>query len=464
MKDVLIFCNDVDVCELIKTKVSETANVRIAPDPSTAVDPPDNPFDIVFLDVTLKSENFSDFFKKITNHFRSLNPQVQLVVLSPKNMVRRAIKAVRQGADDHLIYPIVGDEIDLVLEAVRQRLSNKLELEYLRDKFWKSEWLDIVHTNNLNMLYILRQVRSVAPTIATVLLLGETGTGKGLMAKLIHRHSHRSEGPFVSVHCGAIPETLVESELFGHEKGAFTGAERRKIGKFETAHNGTLFLDEIGTISPAMQVKLLHVLQDGTFDRIGGTEQLQTNTRIIAATNIDLQQLVASGNFRNDLYYRLNVFPIELPPLRKRLEDLPHLINRCLGKLNKKYGKNFDRLQHGLFEALQSYSWPGNVRELENVLERACILGSGDTLKQESFPETLVIGSLCMEVIDCAKDLPLSEARQIAIDEFERTYLAKLLKKHNGKIKTSAKEAKITTRQFSRLAIKHGLDKKEYKS
>lgn len=335
--------------------------------------------------------------------------------------------------------------------------------ESSRDTFWKQDCLDIVATQSPNMRRVFEKIRSVTPTIATVLLLGETGTGKGLMAGLIHRHSHRCDSPFVTVHCGAIPDTLIESELFGHERGAFTGADRKKAGKFEMAREGTIFLDEIGTITPSAQIKLLQVLQDGTFSRIGGTEQLHTDARIIAATNADLQRMVESGTFRSDLYYRLNIFPIELPPLRDRKEDLPHLMDLFLANLNRKYGKEIHRLQSGLSEALAEYPWPGNLRELENVFERAYILETGDTLRSDSFPETLMMSSRIAQTIENPDVLPLADARQLAIDEFERAYLARLLKKHNGRINPSAEEAGVSTRQLSRLIVRHRLDKKGFR-
>ncbi len=335
--------------------------------------------------------------------------------------------------------------------------------ENSKDTFWESEWLDVVVTKNTDMGRVFEKIRRVSSTIATVLLLGETGTGKGLITKLIHQHSHRCNGPFVTVHCGAIPDTLIESELFGHEKGAFTGADRRKAGKFEMAVDGTMFLDEIGTITSATQIKLLQVLQDGTFSRVGGTEQLHTNARIIAATNADLQLMVESGAFRGDLYYRLNVFPIELPPLRERKEDIPHLLNLFLTNLNRKYGKDIHRLQEGLVEALSEYPWPGNLRELENILERAYIIETGDVLSPESFPETIMMSSRIAQSIGNPGMLTLAEARQVAVDEFERTYLLQLLLKHNGRINPSAKEAGVSTRQLSRLISRHGLDKKNFK-
>ena len=230
------------------------------------------------------------------------------------------------------------------------------------------------------------------------------------------------------------------------------------------AQEGTIFLDEIGTISCATQIKLLQVLQDGTFNRVGGKDLLHTNARIIGATNADLKQMAEAGSFRKDLYYRLNVFPVELPALRDRKEDLPHLVTLFLANLDKKYGKKITGLESGIAEAMRDYSWPGNLRELENILERAYILESGSLLRSGSFPDTLIIGSKIEQAVNESSSLPLSEARQIAIDEFERTYLENLLKKHKGRVSFAAKEAHITTRQFSRLTARHGVNKKKYKS
>jgi DNA-binding NtrC family response regulator len=438
--------------------------VRVAPDLSGCQEGDDQPVDLVFMDVAALADVTAGAFEAVGQRFRRHNPLVQFIAMAPKQLARQAVMAVRQGANDYLTYPIDDDEIDLVLESIQETRSKDQELEYLRDRFWKSDWLDIIHTKNPQMRRVLEKVRSVAPTIATVLLLGETGTGKGLMARLIHRHSNRSDGPFVALHCGAIPETLIESELFGHEKGAFTGADRRKIGKFEMAREGTVFLDEIGTVTHATQVKLLQVLQDGTYSRVGGTDILHTNARIIGATNADLEKMAEAGSFRKDLYYRLNVFPIELPALRARKEDLPHLVSLFLANLNKKYGKPITGLESGIAEAMQDHHWPGNMRELENILERAYILETGSLLSSGSFPGTLIIGSKIVQAVNESHSLPLSEARQIAIDEFERTYLENLLKKHRGRVNQSAREARITTRQLSRLATKHGVNKKKYKS
>jgi len=384
-------------------------------------------------------------------------------VITSKDTVRASFEAINDGARDYLTHPIDAKALRMVFDLLNNTINKNLELDYLRGRFWKTEWLEIVHTLNPVMRKVFENLQSVAPTIATVLLLGETGTGKGLMARLVHWHSHRSEKPFIAVHCGAIPDTLLESELFGHEKGAFTGAERRKIGKFEMAQSGTIFLDEIGTISEQAQVKLLQVLQDGTFSRVGGEEQLKTDARIITATNAQLKQLTEKGLFRRDLFYRLNTFPVEIPPLRSRLEDLPHLIDMFLKNLNAKYGKGIQKLHPSVYEGFKVYDWPGNIRELENILERAYILEDTKTLSPQNFPSDMVIANEVLSYPSNKEDLSLSEARMIAIVDFERSYLKDLLKACKGKINLSAAKAGITTRQLHRLLVRHGIKKDNFK-
>jgi transcriptional regulator with GAF, ATPase, and Fis domain len=304
----------------------------------------------------------------------------------------------------------------------------------------------------------------VASTRTTVLLTGETGTGKNLLAKLIHRHSNRRDAQFISVHCGAIPDTLLESELFGHEKGAFTGAVRRKMGKFEIANGGTIFLDEVGTLTPAAQVKLLMVLQEGLFERVGGEATLRTDVRVIAATNADLKQMTEEGLFRKDLFYRLNVFPIELPPLRTRTPDIPHLVEGFLKKMSDFGPKIISTVHPSVIKALVTYAWPGNIRELENLVERAYILESSDSLTPNSFPaEFFDQDDLCAEVaID--SHATLSQVRADGVEEIERRYLKDLLLRHKGRINASAEEAGITTRQLHKLMKKYGYRKEFFKA
>jgi DNA-binding NtrC family response regulator len=425
------------------------------------------PSDVLFADLSiLQSEVPDEGFTEAISHFKKANPRLKVVVLAPKERIREAVKVVKTAADDYLTYPIDSSEIRLIAESLSDSLIQDLELDYLRDKFWKTEWLDIIHTHTPRMQDALKKIRAVAPTIATVLLTGETGTGKGLMARVIHRHSNRFEDSFISVHCGAIPDTLLESELFGHEKGAFTGAVRRKPGKFELSRGGTIFLDEIGTVSPSAQIKLLQVLQDGTFSRVGGEEVFTTDARIIAATNADLAGMSKRGEFRKDLFYRLNVFPIEIPPLRERVEDIDYLSDIFLTNLNQKHGKNIQSIHPQVIRAFKKYPWPGNIRELENLMERAYILETGAMLTPESFPAE-IFDSTAEEItatMPVDAQLPLSEARRQAIDDFERQYLKELFSRNKGRVSRTAEDAGVSTRQLNKLMVKYGIRKEAFKA
>jgi DNA-binding NtrC family response regulator len=378
-------------------------------------------------------------------------------------MIREAVKVVKAGAADYLAYPIEPEEVKHVLQSLKKSLLELSELEYLREEFWEKDVLKTIHTLQPKMKAVFKKIRSVAPTKSTVLLTGETGTGKGVMARLIHRHSNRRNAQFIEVHCGAIPDTLLESELFGHEKGAFTGAINRKLGKFELASGGTIFLDEIGTMTSLAQIKLLQVLEEGTFERIGGEATLRADTRIIAATNADLEKMCQEGQFRKDLFYRLNVFPIEIPPLRERPEDIPHLVRGILNNLNRFNSKEIRHVSPEALHALSHYSWPGNIRELENVLERAFILETSPVLQKEGFPCELFDGEGATASIDLDTSIPLAESRRRAVGEFERKYLTELLERNRGKIKESAEEAEITTRQLHKLLHRYGIRKEDYR-
>ncbi|MCI5160041.1 MAG: sigma-54-dependent Fis family transcriptional regulator, partial [Candidatus Electrothrix sp. AUS1_2] len=301
-------------------------------------------------------------------------PSLDIVVMTSQEMLREAVATVKQGAGDYIMYPIIADEIRLVINNLKDSRQVQSELDYLRDQLRGRDAAPFIRTTCPAMNKVFEDVRAVAPTKSTVLLTGETGTGKGVLAGLIHKHSNRRDEPFISVHCGAIPDTLLESELFGHEKGAFTGAIRKKQGRFEVADNGTIFLDEIGTVTPSAQIKLLQVLQDGCFQRVGSEHDTKVNVRVIAATNEDLRQLCEEKKFRQDLYYRLNVFPIELPPLRERKEDIPGLTEGFIRRFNRLYAKEIIDIHPRVIDAFLRYSWPGNIRELENIIERSCII------------------------------------------------------------------------------------------
>jgi DNA-binding NtrC family response regulator len=395
--------------------------------------------------------------------FRNLHPSVEIVVMSPQSMVREAVKAVKAGATDYITYPIDHEEVKHVTETISEDLILQSELDYLRDRFWQSDYMDLVKTKSPAMQEVFASIRSVAPTKSTVLLVGETGTGKGLIARLLHQHSNRRDAQFISVHCGAIPDTLVESELFGHEKGAFTGAVRKKLGKFEIAKGGTIFLDEIGTITPSAQIKLLQVLQDGTFQRVGGEDTIQANVRVIAATNMDLEMMCDDGAFRKDLYYRLNVFPVEIPPLRERKDDIPHISQVILQRLEKFNKKQIRSINGSVMEGFMKYSWPGNVRELENLLERAYILENSSVLTVESFPAEVLASQDVSAGVVVDSSLPLAEVRNRGVEDIERRYLRELLASNRGRIKESAEVAGISTRQLHKLLNKYQIRKEEFK-
>ena len=371
--------------------------------------------------------------------------------------------AVKGGAGDYLTYPVDPQEVRHVVDSLKEQIRRQMELNYLREDYWKTEVEGVCRTESQLMKKVFQQVRSVAPTRSTVLLQGETGTGKGVLARLIHSCSNRADGPFISVNCGAIPDTLAESELFGHERGAFTGANRRKLGKFEIAEGGTIVLDEVGTISPSAQIKLLQVLQERTFCRVGGEITIDTDVRVIASTNEQLGDLITKGVFRSDLYYRLNVFPINLPPLRQRLEDIPILVEEFLKRLNLAYGKKICGLDITAMEAFQKYTWPGNIRELENVIERAYILENSRILTPECFPAEL-FAFPTLVASENGNGLPsLHEARRRSLEMMERQYLREILTLYRGRVDKSAETAGITTRQIYNLMAKHGFRKEDFK-
>ncbi len=424
-------------------------------------------YEFVFVDLEFLAgptfENGHYDYRKGLQPFWHVYPTAEIIVLSPHEMIREAVKAVKAGASNYLTYPINPHEVKYVTESIDEFIKIESELDYLRDRFWRSESLEVVRTVSPKMKRVFDKVRSVAPTRATVLLTGETGTGKGEIAKLIHRHSSRSDKQFISVHCGAIPETLIESELFGHEKGAFTGAVRRKLGRFEIAEGGTIFLDEIGTITPSAQIKLLQVLQDRTFQRVGGEEALQSDVRVIAASNIDLKNMSDDGLFRKDLYYRLDVFPIEVPPLRDRTEDIPLLVEAFLRRFKKFHGKEIRDVHPDVMKAFVSYPWPGNIRELENLIERASILETSSILTPDGLPSELFTFDVHRVSIPRNGGATLAEVRQRGIEDAERQYLKEVLASNKGRIKETARVANITTRHLHKLMTKYGIRKEDFK-
>jgi len=368
-----------------------------------------------------------------------------------------AVEAMRLGACDYLSKPF---DIDLLKMKVREKIENRQlrqENVLLKRTLGLSHQFSNIIGRSESMLDVFKMIETVAKTNSTILLTGESGTGKGLVAQAIHYHSLRRERPFVALNCGALPETLLESELFGHMRGAFTGADSNKKGLLEVAEKGTVFLDEIGEMSAVMQVKLLRVLQERRFRRVGGLEELQADIRVIAATNQDLAKLVADGRFREDLFYRINVIPISLPALRERREDIPLLAEHFLEKFAEQMGKSISGISKSAMDLLAGYEWPGNIRELENVLERAVALEATPAILAESLPPTIREES--SKVAAVALDaLPEGGIDLEAhVQEIERGYIAQALERAGGVQVKAAELLGMSFRSFRYYVKKYNL-------
>jgi DNA-binding NtrC family response regulator len=335
-------------------------------------------FDLVITDLRMAPVDGLELLRII----KQISPETEVVLMTAYASVQTAIEAMKQGAYDYIIKPFDLEEMGLLVEKIAQKRHLVMENRQLREQLRSRGRGEMVLGDSDMMHQVMSMVDKVAQSNVTVLIRGESGTGKELVAEAIHRRSPRSGGPLVVVNCAALTESLLESELFGHEKGAFTGAIKKKLGRFELAHGGSIFLDEVGDVSPALQAKLLRVLQERKFVRVGGTETIAVDVRLIAATNRNLEKAIQEGKFREDLYYRLSVFPIAVPPLRERPEDIPPLVEHFL----KARGRGLDDIDGKAIEQLVAYNWPGNVRELENVIERAVILAGQDPIGLSHLP------------------------------------------------------------------------------
>ena len=392
------------------------------------------PLDLVISDVYMPDGTAFKLLKTI----KETHPRLDIVLITGYGTIDDAVQAIKCGASNYITKPLVDSEIRLAVEQTLRRRELKQETEALRVAAREEFGMDRIICRDPEMMKVVRMVKTMANARTTVLITGESGTGKTMLARAMHFNSDRASGPFVEVACGALTESLLESELFGHEAGAFTGATHQKKGKFEAADGGTIFLDEIATASPSLQAKLLRVIQDACLERVGGTDTFRVDVRIILATNVDLANEVAEGRFREDLYYRINVVPIRVPALRERPADVPELI----GHFVRKHAADLDRREPDIapmaLDALQTYDWPGNVRELENVIERGVVLARGDRIEFGDLPETVVRRSA--STIRAPKTeavLPLKEAlagpeRQIILRALEyadgnRNVAAKLL-------------------------------------
>ncbi len=340
-------------------------------------------FDLLLLDFKMPGMNGIEVLKKV----KDINPQISVVMMTAYGTIETAVDAMKLGAVDYITKPVDLDELIILVNRIAERQTLIRENEILRKKLWKKEIStgQIIY-KDAGMEAIINMVGRVASSRATVLIMGESGTGKELFANLVHATSPRSEKPMIVVNCGAIPETLLESELFGHEKGAFTGAIARRIGRFEEADGGTLFLDEIGELSPPVQVKLLRFLQEREFQRLGGNQTIRANVRIISATNQNLEEKVKDGTFREDLYYRLNVVSMTIPPLRDRRGDISVLTEYFIKRFSAENDKDIKGLSSEAMDILMKYDYPGNVRELENIIERAVVITRDQVISIRDLP------------------------------------------------------------------------------
>ncbi|HZZ83110.1 MAG TPA: sigma-54 dependent transcriptional regulator [Anaeromyxobacteraceae bacterium] len=390
----------------------------------------------------------------------ALRPHLPVVLVTAHATVETAVLAMRKGALHYLTKPIRFDELALVLRHAVASERARRDVLSLRGELERAAGFDEMVGGSPEMQQVLAMVEQVAPATATVLLRGETGTGKELVARALHRRSPRRDRPFVALNCSAVPQGLMESELFGHEKGAFTGAAARRIGRFEQADGSTLFLDEVGELDLAVQAKLLRVLQERELSRVGSALPVRVDVRIVAATNRDLEAMVKDGRFREDLYYRLNVIPIQLPPLRDRPGDLPALMGHFLGEFARRYGREPAAAPPELLAAARAWPWPGNVRELRNLCERAVVMGWGAVAPMLGGGGPPAPPS-AEALVDFA--LPLLEARQQLVERFEREYLSRLLERHRGRVGEVARAAGIAERNLYEKLKQYGMSREDYR-
>ncbi|MHB8075803.1 sigma-54-dependent transcriptional regulator [Desulfosporosinus fructosivorans] len=387
-------------------------------------------------------------------------PATLVVVITGFASVDSAIIAMKNGAFDYLPKPFKLDQLQFTITKAFQQIELKAENQLLR-----TQLQEVINSENLigangGLQGIFKQIGKISKTTVTTLILGESGTGKELIAHTIHKNSHRSLGPFIPIDCASLPENLLESELFGYERGAFTGANRTKEGLFELASGGTLFLDEIGELSLALQAKLLRALEEQEFRRVGGHKLIKVDVRIVAATNRDLEQMVASKEFREDLYYRLNVISLKLPPLRDRREDIPLFVLHFCAKFARKTGKVIKGCEPRAMDLLTQYSWPGNVRELRNIMERAVTLAENEVVGTQDLGQKVLVANVdpmgCTEI---PTNLPYREAKELWINHLEAHYLPKLLERFDGNVTRAAEWAGIDRKTIHRLLKKHNLSR-----
>ena len=453
MEKILVVDDERSMRELLELVLKrEGYSVHTAENGTRALDQVrQNLYDLIISDVKMPDINGLDLLMRV----RETSPDTMVIMITAFATIETARRAFKLGAED-IVVKDSGFDVEELKVTIKKALEKKhlrLENVLLKRELRQRNSLDNIIGKSPQMQAVYQMIETVAATTSTVLITGESGTGKELVARAIHNMSNRSAAPFVSINCGAFTETLLESELFGYMKGSFTGAVSNRKGLFEAAEGGTIFLDEIGETTPAMQVKLLRVLQERSIRRVGGVEEISVDCRVVAATNRDLAQMVEDGSFRNDLYYRISVIPIEMPPLRARIIDIPELVRHFLDKYSSVAGRSIMDVSEDAIQYLQSYDWPGNVRELENTIERAVALEPSSTIMSERLPDRI----LKYKPRNLA-ELDLPEAGmdlEAYLAQLEKDYIIRALQRTGGNQTRAAEVLNMSVRSLRHLLDKH---------
>jgi len=418
----------------------------------------DQAFDLVITDLALGRGASGMDVLRVAKEER---PETAVIMITAHGSEKIAVEAMKTGADDYVPKPFDNDELRVVVARSLGRHRLERENRALRERLQREFGFDQLIGSGAKMRRVFETIQKVAETDLSVLIRGESGTGKELVAQALHESSRRRAQPFVAVNCAAINKELVESELFGHEKGAFTGADARRIGRFEAADGGTIFLDEIGDMAPETQAKVLRVLEERKLERVGSTETIEVDVRVVSATHRDLEERAKEGAFREDLYYRLKVVEIELPPLRARIEDLPALSDRFLNQVAERLERDKKILSEEALARLSRHDWPGNVRELRNVLERAAVLAAGVEIGEADLSLDADLEHVPSESPDL--DVPFSEAKKQTVERFERRYLSEALREHEGNVSRTANAIGMVRQSLQQKIRELGLKADEFR-
>ncbi len=473
LNHILIVDDDAELRQSLRAALADDFHVDEAADGVEAMEHVQmSPTDLVLLDMDMPRMGGMETLRAIKKH----DPRIVVLILTAYSTVPDAVAAVREGAYNYVAKPVRRADIRKMLSRALEAHDMVKQLSYSAPELRDQGGAELSsQSGEMNKVFSL--VEKLATVDTHVLLRGESGTGKEVVARAIHYNSLRKEGRFVAVNLSAVPENLIESELFGHEKGAFTGADQRKIGKFQYADGGTLFLDEVGDISPSMQVKLLRVLQEKKFMPVGSNHEVESNVRIIAATNRNLEEMMQKGVFREDLFYRLSVLPIFLPPLRERKEDLETLVRHFMGKFNEAHQKSIQGIDEKALKWMKKYDWPGNIRELENVIEHAFVLEGSQVISEHSLPDS--IRPMTGEGEDSQPPLARTEPDRVDADvdglddddldypqfkeQMEKEFIIRALRKFHGRINQTSQQTKMSKKTLLRKIEKYGINAEDYR-